>query len=90
MDDEIDGLADLGFDVREGRLRVAAQDEIGEAVQRLCGRVGVDGGERTGVAGVERIEQRPRLDSAHFAQNDPVGPPAERGLQQIVESRRWP
>ena len=81
MDDEIDGLSDLGFDVLEGRLRVAAQNEIGKAAKRLCGRVGMDGGERTGVAGVEGIEQRARLDSAHLAQDDAVGPPAERGLQ---------
>ena len=45
----------------------------------------MDRGERSGVAGIERIEQRPRLDAAHLAQDDPVGPPAQRGLQQIVE-----
>ena len=33
--------------------------------------------ERSGVASVEGIEQRARLDSTHFAENDPVGSEAE-------------
>ena len=41
--------------------------------------------ERTGMAGVEGIEQRACLDSAHFAENDTVGSPAERGPEKIVE-----
>ena len=86
MDDVIDGLTDLGFDVLEGGLRVAAENEIGKAAERLCRGVRMDGRERSGVAGVEGIEQRARLDSAHLAQDDPVGTPAQRGLQQIVES----
>ena len=64
---------------------VAAENEIGKAAERLCRGVGVDGRERPGVTGVERIEQRSRLDAADFAQDDPVGPPAQRGLEQIVE-----
>ena len=43
MDDVIDGLADLRFDVLKGRLCVAAENEIGKAAQRLCRGVGVDG-----------------------------------------------
>ena len=45
----------------------------------------MDRGKRTGMAGVEGIEQRARLDSAHFAEDDPVRSPAESGLQKIVE-----
>src|ERR1700722_5196832 len=37
------------------------------------------------MAGVEGIEQRSRLGSAHFAENDPVRSPAESGLQEIIE-----
>src|ERR1700677_1291755 len=37
------------------------------------------------MARVEGIEQCSRLDSAHFAQDDPVRSPAESGLQKIVE-----
>jgi hypothetical protein len=85
MDDEIDGFPDLSFGVGEGRLRMVPHDEIGETAEGLFRRIGVDRSQRTGVAGVEGIEQRSRLDSAHFAQDDPVRSPAESGLQKIVE-----
>src|ERR1700739_955250 len=42
MDDKIDRLSDLGFDVGKGRLRMAAQDEIRKAAKRLCGGVSMD------------------------------------------------
>src|ERR1700677_4823485 len=38
------------------------------------------------MAGVKRMEQRPRLDSAHLTKDDPVRSPAESGLEKIVES----
>ena len=50
----------------------------------------MDGGERTGMAGVEGVEQRARLDSAYLAKDDAVRSPAERGFQQVVESDRIP
>jgi len=37
------------------------------------------------MAGVEGIEQSARLDSTHFAENDPVRSPAQSGLQKVVE-----
>ena len=37
------------------------------------------------MTGVERIEQRARLDAAHLAQDDPVGPPAQSCLEEFVE-----
>src|ERR1035441_194728 len=37
------------------------------------------------MAGVEGIEQGSCLDSTHFAENDPVGSPAQSGLQKVVE-----
>jgi hypothetical protein len=64
---------------------VAADYEVGEAVQGLLCRVGVDGGQRAGVAGIEGIEQRARLGSAHFAQDDPIRPPAQSRLQKVIE-----
>ena len=65
---------------------MVAHDQIGEAMQGLLRRIGMDRRERSGVAGVEGIEQRSRLDSAHFAEDDPVRSPAESGLQKVVES----
>jgi hypothetical protein len=86
MHDKIDGFCNLGFGIGEGRLRVVAHDQIGEAMQGLLRRIGVDRRERSGMAGVEGIEQRARLDSAHFAQDDAVRSPAESGLEKVVES----
>src|SRR6266849_4068274 len=37
------------------------------------------------MAGVEGIQQRSRLGSAHFAENDPVWSPAQSGLQKVIE-----
>jgi hypothetical protein len=47
MDDEINGLSNLGFDVCKRCLGVAAKNEICKAAKRLRGRVGMDGGKRT-------------------------------------------
>src|SRR5260370_28365576 len=80
MDNEIDGFSNLGFGIGEGGLRVIAHHQIGEAMQGLFRRVGMDRRERSGMAGVEGIEQRARLDSAHFAKDDPVRSPPESGL----------
>src|SRR5208337_4778087 len=55
-------------------------------MQGLLRRISVDCRERSGMAGVEGIEQRPGLDSAHFAENDAVRPPAESGFEKVVES----
>jgi hypothetical protein len=57
---------------------VAAKNEIGKSAECLWRGIGVDRGERSGVAGVQRIEQGARLDSANLAQDDPVGPPPLR------------
>src|SRR6266849_9674897 len=37
------------------------------------------------MAGVEGIEQRARLDSTHFAENDPIRSPSQSGLQKVIE-----
>ena len=85
MDDEIDSFSDLGFGIGERGLRVAAHHEIGETMKGFLGRVGVDRSQRTCMARVEGIEQRSRLDSADFAENDPVRSPAESGPSKVVE-----
>src|SRR5208337_2418409 len=81
MDDEIKGFSDLRFGIREGGLSVATHDQIGEAREGFRCRVGMNCRERSCMAGIEGIEQRSRLDSAHLAENDPVGSEAKRVLQ---------
>lgn len=76
LDDQIDGLSDLGLHVLKGCLGVAAEDEVRKSSERLYGRICVNRSERSGMSGVERIKQGSRFDSAHFGENDAVGPPA--------------
>ena len=85
MNDKIDRLPDLRFDVGESRLGVVSHDEIGETMESLFGRIRVDRCQRSGVARIEGIKQRSCFDSAYFAQNDPIRPPAQSRLQKIVE-----
>ena len=75
MDHEINRFADLGLDVFDRGLLVASHDQIGKSPQRFRGRIRVDCGERTGVPGVEGIQQCASFNTAHLAQNDSVGPP---------------
>src|SRR5579872_3315709 len=77
MYDEINGFSDLSFGVGKGALGVTAHDEIGETAKGLFGGIGMDGSQRSGMARVQGIEQGSRLDSAHFAENDPVGSKAK-------------
>src|ERR1022692_108821 len=37
------------------------------------------------MARIEGIKQRPRLNSTHFTQDDPVWSPTEGGFQKVVE-----
>src|SRR5580700_3156929 len=81
MDDEINGFPDLRFGIREGGLRVATHDQIGEASEGFLCRVSMNCRERSCMASVEGIEQCSRLASADFPENDPVGSEAKRVLQ---------
>ena len=85
MDDEIDRLPNLRFDVGESCLGMVSHDQIGETMEGLFGRIRMDRCQRTGVARVEGIKQGPRFDSAYFTQNNPIRSPAQSRLQKIVE-----
>src|SRR5271169_1675621 len=69
VDDEVDGFSDLRFGVGEGGLGMAAHDQIGESLEGLLCRVGMNRGQRTGMASVEGIEQGSGLDATHFTEN---------------------
>jgi len=75
---KIDGFCNLRFGIGEGRLCVVAHDQIGEAMQCLLRRIRMNRRERSGMAGVEGIEQCSRLDSTHFAEMMRSGSIGER------------
>jgi len=85
MNDEVNCLADLGFDVFDPGLLMASHYEIREATQGFRRRIRVDCGQRSRVSGVEGIEQSSCFLSAYFSQDDSVRPPSQGTLQQIVE-----
>ena len=66
----------------EREPRVGEQHQRLEPRQRVGGAVGVDGGHRTVVAGVERLEHVERLARAHLADDEAVGTHAQRGPHQ--------
>src|ERR1700722_11632098 len=85
MDDQFDGFSDLCFDIRECRLGVRTHHQIRKAREGSGSRISVDRGQRTVMTRVERIEQSPRLFTAHFPEDDSVRSPTESRLQKIVE-----
>ena len=88
MDDIIDGLSDLCFDIRKQRLRMAAKHEIGEPAQRLRCGVRMNGCERTSMTRIERIQQRSCLGAPHLAKDDPVRSEPQSVFKQFVERYR--
>ena len=52
--------------------------------KRVARRVGVDRGHRAVVAGVHRLQHVERLAGANLADDDPVGPHAQRVLDQVA------
>ena len=69
-----------------GRQRPVAhllQHQRRQALERVDGAVGMHGGQRTVVAGVERLQQVHGLVAADLADHQPVGAHAQRGAQQV-------
>src|SRR5271156_1881491 len=75
VDDKINSFRDLGFCVGEGRLRVVAHDQIGEPAERLLRGIRMNRRERTGMASVEGIEERSRLDPAYLSEDYAIWSP---------------
>ena len=65
-----------------GNRRIGEQHEGLEAGERVGRAVGVDGGHRAVVTGVERLEHVERLAAAHLADDEAVGTHAQRGPDQ--------
>ena len=42
-----------------------------------------------GMASIQELQQIKRLPSADFTKNDPVGPMAKSGFQEIADAYRW-
>src|SRR5579872_3317169 len=84
LDDHVDGGDDHLAD-GAGRQGVAAHCDHGfDAAHRLARRVGVQRAHRSVMAGIHRLQQIERFGSAHFADDDALGPHAQAVLDEIA------
>jgi hypothetical protein len=90
---EVDHLVD-----REGdrfahavarQFDIRGQHAVRHADQRLVWGIRMDRAETSQVAGVERLQQIERFGSPDFTDEDPIGPMAERGPEQVGNGHRW-
>ena len=86
MDEEVEAARDLLADRLHRQLDAGHQDEHLEPVQRVASRVRVDRRERAVVARVHRLEHVERLGAATLADDDPVGPHAERIANEVADA----
>ena len=77
-------LRDVVADVVAAELGAGLEREQDDLLDRALGAVGVDGGHRAGMAGVDRAQEGEGLVAAQLAEDDPVGPHAQRGGEQVV------
>src|SRR5579875_2371450 len=82
VDDPVEGRGDLLADGAHGQVVAGHQDHRLHAGEGVAGAVGVDGGERAVVTRVHRLQHVERLGAAHLADDDPVGPHAQRVAHQ--------
>ena len=71
-----------------GRSPPPCMAQLASAGQGTLRVVGVDGGERSAVAGVEGLQQVGGPAAAHFADDDVVGSVAEGVLHQVADRDR--
>jgi hypothetical protein len=90
MDDKINRYYDLYFGVGQNRLSVIADDQFGEAMQRFPADFAWIVGQRTSVACIEGIKQRPRLSFPYFAQNDAIPYPAQQPISKHSSNETRP
>ena len=81
MHHNIDGPAAFDFDIAERNSAGGTHGQVGQAPHGVFCAVGVDGSERTVMAGVHRIEKRARFSAANLTQDDAVWAVAQSGLQ---------
>ena len=85
MDDHVEGARDLLADRLERELDPRHEHHRLEPVERVTRRVGVDRRQRPLVTGVHRLEHVQRLGAANLADDDPVGPHAQRVADQLAD-----
>src|SRR5579871_5363760 len=84
LHDHADGGGDLPADRGDGHRQAGHADHLLEARDRVARGIGVDGGHRAFVAGVHRLQHVEGFLAAALAEDDAVGPHAERVLDEFA------
>ena len=85
LDDELERRRDMAPNCTERQLVAGHQHHRLEAVERVPRRVRMDGRERALVARVHRLEHVERLGAADLADDDPIGPHAQRVPDEVAD-----
>jgi hypothetical protein len=88
VDHEIEAPTELLANRLVGQPHSRHQRERLDPTQRILGRVGVDGRERSLVTGVQGHEEIERFAAAHLADHDPVRPHAKGASQEVANSHQ--
>src|SRR5712664_1968728 len=74
LDNDVQRVPDVGLNSAVRKFHAALQNAAREASQTLFRGTRMDGGKRTGVAGIQELEQVEGFAAPDFAQQNPVGP----------------
>ena len=85
VDDQVERRGDLLADRAQRQVHAGHQHHRLHAVQRVARAVRVRGGQRAVVAGVHGLEHVQRLAAADLADDDAVGPHAQRVDHQLAD-----
>ena len=84
LHDQLDGAGDLAADARHRHRQPGHADHLLHAGNGVARRIGVDGSHRAFVAGVHGLEHVEGFLAAALAENDAIGPHAQRVLDQFT------
>src|SRR5262249_48595840 len=85
LDDDVQGRGHLHPSDVDRQRHVAHQAQGFQTDGGVARGVGVDGGQGAGVAGQHRLDQVQRLAAADLADDDAVGPHAQRVHEQVAD-----
>src|SRR3954454_7767515 len=86
LDDNVDRRSDLRAGRFRGDVDPTHPDHLLDTRERIARSIGVDRGHRAIVTGVHRLEHVERFTGANLAEDDPVGPYAQRVLDEVALS----
>src|SRR5579862_3669523 len=85
MNDQVEGRGDLLPDRAQRQVDACSEHQHLEARKRVARVVRMNGGKRSFMPGIHRLEHVERLGAANLADDDPVGPHAQRVANQLPD-----